>query len=94
MSRAGDHLHGIAGPDSICLATPAETRGENFRTTAGFSVGPGDQVPFVLSWHPQFAEGSCGGDAMQAIAATEAGGGSGAGAAPTRARGATRWCAR
>ncbi len=25
MQRAGDHLHGIAGPDSICLATPAQT---------------------------------------------------------------------
>jgi GH15 family glucan-1,4-alpha-glucosidase len=72
MQRAGDHLHGIAGPDSVCLATPAETRGENLRTLAEFSVGPGERVPFVLSWHPQFAEGSCGGDAMQAVAATEA----------------------
>jgi len=72
MQRAGDHLHGIAGPDSICLATPAQTRGENFRTVAEFTVGPGERVPFVLSWHPQFAEGSCGGDAVQAIAATEA----------------------
>src|SRR6266568_2016042 len=49
MARAGDHLHGIAGPDSICLATPAQTRGENLRTIAEFSVGPGDRVPFVLS---------------------------------------------
>jgi len=72
MSRAGDHLHGIAGPDSICLATPAQTRGENLRTVAEFSVGPGDRVPFVLSWHPQLAGASCGGDAMHVIAATEA----------------------
>ena len=40
MSRAGDHLHGIAGPDSVCLATPAQTRGENLRTVAEFTVGP------------------------------------------------------
>ena len=72
MQRAGDHRHGIAGPDSVCLATPAQTRGENFRTIAEFTVGPGDRVPFVLSWHPQFAEGSWGGDAMQATAATAA----------------------
>jgi GH15 family glucan-1,4-alpha-glucosidase len=72
MSRADDHLHGLAGPDSVCLATPAQTRGENFRTIAEFTVGPGEKVPFVLSWHPQFAEGGCGGDAVQAIAATEA----------------------
>jgi GH15 family glucan-1,4-alpha-glucosidase len=71
MQRAGDHLHGIAGPDSVCLATPAHTRGENLRTIAEFTVAPGGQVPFVLSWHPQFAEASCGGDAMRAVAATE-----------------------
>jgi GH15 family glucan-1,4-alpha-glucosidase len=72
MQRAGDHLHGIAGPDSVCLATPAQTRGENFRTIAEFTVGPGERVPFVLSWHPQFGEGGCGGDALRALAATEA----------------------
>jgi len=72
MSRAGDHLHGIAGPDSICLATPAATRGENLRTIAEFTVNPGERVPFVLSWHPQFADPSCGGDAMQAVTRTEA----------------------
>jgi GH15 family glucan-1,4-alpha-glucosidase len=72
MLRAGDHLHGIAGPDSICLATPAGTRGENLRTICEFSVGPGDRVPFVFSWHPQFAEGGCGGDALAAITETEA----------------------
>ena len=72
MQRAGDHLHGIAGPGAVCLATPAQTRGENFRKIAEFTVGPGERVPFVLSWHPQFAEGSCGGDALHAVAATEA----------------------
>jgi GH15 family glucan-1,4-alpha-glucosidase len=72
MQRAGDHLHGIAGPDSVCLATPAQTRGENLRTIAEFTVGRGEKVPFVLSWHPQFAEASCGGDALRAVAATEA----------------------
>jgi GH15 family glucan-1,4-alpha-glucosidase len=72
MSRAGDHLHGIAGPDSVCLATTAQTRGENLRTIAEFTVGRGEKVPFVLSWHPHFAEGGCGGDAAQAVAATEA----------------------
>jgi GH15 family glucan-1,4-alpha-glucosidase len=72
MARADDHLHGVAGPDSICLATPAPIRGENLRTIAEFDVGPGDRVPFVLSWHPQFADASCGGDAVKAVAATEA----------------------
>ncbi|MGC8512886.1 MAG: glycoside hydrolase family 15 protein, partial [Acidimicrobiales bacterium] len=72
MQRAGDHLHGVAGPDSICLATPVATSGENFSTVATFTVEAGQQVPFVLSWHPQFAEGGCGGDADIAIRDTEA----------------------
>jgi GH15 family glucan-1,4-alpha-glucosidase len=71
MSRIGGHLHGIAGPDSVCLATPAEVRAENPGTIAEFAVGSGERVPFVLSWKPQFAVGGCGGDAMQAVAATE-----------------------
>ncbi|MGC8464283.1 MAG: glycoside hydrolase family 15 protein, partial [Acidimicrobiales bacterium] len=71
MQRAGDHLHGIAGPDAICLATPVATSGENFSTVATFSVAAGERVPFVLSWHPQFAEGRCGGDADEAIRDTE-----------------------
>jgi GH15 family glucan-1,4-alpha-glucosidase len=71
MSRIGDHLHGIAGPDSVCLATPAEARTENPGTTAEFAVGSGERVPFVLSWKPQFAVGDCGCDAMQAVAGTE-----------------------
>ena len=70
MSRVEDHLHGIAGPDVICLVTPVETKGENLRTVSDFTVGPGEQVPFVFSWHPQFSEGSCGGDAEQAAADT------------------------
>ena len=49
MRRVGEHLHGIAGPDFVCLATPVETRGENSRTIAEFSVGTGDEVPFVFS---------------------------------------------
>ena len=72
MLQVGDHLHGIAGPDSVCLATPARTRGENLRTICDFSVGPGDRVPFVLSWHTQFAGGGCGDDALAAITETEA----------------------
>jgi len=37
MQRAGDHLHGLAGPDSVCLATPAQTRG---RTSARSPSSP------------------------------------------------------
>ena len=72
MRTVGEHLHGVAGPDFVCLATPVETRGENFRTIAEFSVGPGDEVPFVFSWHSQYSDGTCGGEAAHKVAETEA----------------------
>jgi GH15 family glucan-1,4-alpha-glucosidase len=72
MRRVGEHLHGVAGPDFVCLATPVETRGENFRTIAEFNIGPGDEVPFVLSWQSQYSDGACGGDAANQVAQTEA----------------------
>ena len=72
MRRVGEHLHGVAGPDFVCLVTPVETRGENFRTVAEFNVGPGDEVPFVFSWHSQYSDGACGDDAANQVAQTEA----------------------
>ena len=42
----------VAGPDGLELFTPLELTGENFKTTAEFSVGRRDQVPFVLGWFP------------------------------------------
>ncbi len=47
---------GVAGPDALRLVTPIALRGEGAgdgRSTVGaFTVGAGDQVPFVLTWHP------------------------------------------
>ena len=54
--RQGGHdgetgvLVAVAGPDSCWFRTPVETRGENMRTVADFVVGPGEKVPFVLTW--------------------------------------------
>jgi GH15 family glucan-1,4-alpha-glucosidase len=71
MRRAGDHLHGVAGPDFICLLTAIDTKGENSRTVGEFDSVAGESVPFVLSWHLHFEEGSCGGDAELAVAETD-----------------------
>jgi GH15 family glucan-1,4-alpha-glucosidase len=43
-------LRGIAGPDMAVLRTPARMRGENFKTVGEFTVAPGEEVPFVLSF--------------------------------------------
>ena len=45
-------LQAVAGPDALLLATPIELEGRGFHTFAEFEVGPGDRVPFVLTWSP------------------------------------------
>jgi len=54
-------LRAIAGPDAVELVTPARLQGENFRTSATFSVTAGQRVPFTLAYHhsnrePRFIE--------------------------------------
>jgi GH15 family glucan-1,4-alpha-glucosidase len=44
-------LEAIAGPDALILHTPIETRGEDLKTVAEFTVTKGDRVPFVLTWY-------------------------------------------
>src|ERR1041384_2945982 len=43
-------MRGIAGPDMAVLRTPVRVHGENFKTVGDFPVGPGEEVPFVLSF--------------------------------------------
>src|SRR5262249_24395000 len=43
-------LRGIAGPDMAVLRTPVRVRGENFKTVGDFTVSPGEEVPFALSF--------------------------------------------
>ena len=41
-----------AGPDALVFRTPAPTRGEELSTRSEMTVGPGERVPFVLTWYP------------------------------------------
>lgn len=45
-------LSAIAGPDSVWLDTPVDTRGENMTTIADFEIAAGQTIPFRLSYHP------------------------------------------
>ncbi len=65
-------LHATAGPDSMCLTTPAHTEGAGPSTVADFIVGPGDTVPFVLAWHPSHEHPPHSGDALGIVRRTEA----------------------
>ena len=61
----------IAGPDALCLRTPAELRGEDMRTLGEFAVEEGARVPFTLTWFPSHAEWPAAIDPEQALRETE-----------------------
>ncbi|MDI5963091.1 glycoside hydrolase family 15 protein [Streptomyces sp. SL13] len=44
----------VAGPDSVWFGVEGDvhTYGEDFTTHSEFTVGKGDKVAFVMSWHP------------------------------------------
>ena len=55
--RRVDHARvAIAGPDALCLRTPVEIHGEDLTTVSEFTVGPGERIPFVLTWFPSHQE--------------------------------------
>ncbi|MER6465370.1 glycoside hydrolase family 15 protein [Streptomyces sp. NPDC001228] len=54
MRRSGGSRVAVAGPDSVWLRSepPVRTWGEDFGTHSEFTVAEGEQVAFVLTWHP------------------------------------------
>lgn len=54
VRKADGGVVAMAGPDALRLRTPAPTHGENLTTVAEFTVGPGERVPFVLTWHRSY----------------------------------------
>jgi GH15 family glucan-1,4-alpha-glucosidase len=70
--RRVDHARvAIAGPDALCLRTPVDIHGEELTTVSDFIVGPGDRVPFVLTWFPSHESLPAPVDADVALAETE-----------------------
>ena len=73
VRRVDGGISAVAGPDSLRLRTPVALRGEEFRTTAEFTVAEGQRVPFDLTWFPSHAAASPTPlDADAALAQTEA----------------------
>ena len=54
MRRSEGHRVAVAGPDSVWLRSEPEVKtwGQQFSTVSSFTVGPGEKVAFVLTWHP------------------------------------------
>jgi GH15 family glucan-1,4-alpha-glucosidase len=61
----------IAGPDSVWLRTPIETRAEDAALRADFVVSAGELLPFVLTWQPSHEHAPAAVDPLRALADTE-----------------------
>jgi GH15 family glucan-1,4-alpha-glucosidase len=67
----GNGIFAVAGPDSIRLQSDVPLRGENLTTVAEFEVAQGDEVAFVLTWHPSHVKEPHAIDARAAVARAE-----------------------
>ena len=70
VRRTDAGLSAVGGPDTIEVHTPVPLRGEGWTTAGEFEVAEGDQVPFVLTWHPSHEDAPRPVDAVSAIEAT------------------------
>ncbi|MFJ1747006.1 glycoside hydrolase family 15 protein [Streptomyces sp. NPDC088116] len=54
MRRAEGHRLAVAGPDSVWLRSEPQVKtwGQHYSTCSSFTVGEGEKVAFVLTWHP------------------------------------------
>ncbi len=70
--QGGNGIVAIAGPEMVVLRTPIELRGEDFKTTADFTVREGERAYFVLTEGPSHLPPPLSLDADDALYATEA----------------------
>jgi GH15 family glucan-1,4-alpha-glucosidase len=61
----------MAGPDSVWLRTPVETRADDAAVQADFPVSAGELLPFVLTRHPSHEPAPVAVDPLRALADTE-----------------------
>ncbi|MEO8071544.1 MAG: glycoside hydrolase family 15 protein, partial [Acidobacteriota bacterium] len=64
-------LRAVGGADAIALWSPVPLRGTGLTTTAEFAVRQGDELPFVMAWHPAYAPVPAPIDARQSLDDTE-----------------------
>lgn len=65
-------VRAVAGPDMVVLRSPANIRGEDFKTVAQFTLTRGRTVPFVLSYGPSHLDVPAAIDPHDALAKCEA----------------------
>lgn len=62
----------VAGPDAVWLRSSVPLHGENFATVGEFTVGPGEYVPFVLTWRESWRGNDRDVDALEQVNNTAA----------------------
>jgi GH15 family glucan-1,4-alpha-glucosidase len=71
VTRRRQGLIAVGGPDALDLTTPVEVRGERLASVSRWTVGAGDRVPFVLTWHPSHIQPPLSIDPEAALGETE-----------------------
>ncbi|MFM9925176.1 glycoside hydrolase family 15 protein [Variovorax sp. H27-G14] len=71
VHRSEGTLFATAGPATLELHTPVQTRGEHMTSKADFEVGAGERVPFVLNYRPSHTPAQEAIDADQTLAQTQ-----------------------
>jgi len=72
VRREAGGLVAVAGPDTLHLHTAVDLKSHGWTTVAEFEVGEGEEVPFVLTWHPSHQARPADIDPGRAIADTVA----------------------
>lgn len=70
VRREPGGLRATGGPDTIQLRTPVVLAGRGWTTAGEFDVAEGEEVPFVMTWHPSHDEPPPPIDAVSAVDAT------------------------
>ncbi len=64
-------MRAVAGPDMVVMRSPANFRGENFKTVAQFTLAEGESMPFVLSYGPSHLDAPAPIDPHEALGQCE-----------------------
>ncbi len=73
VRRAGDgRVTAVGGPDALRLDTPVEVHGEGMTSVSEFEVAAGEEIPFVLTWHPSHEPAPAPVDPFVALEQTDA----------------------
>jgi GH15 family glucan-1,4-alpha-glucosidase len=73
VTRSGERLHAIAGPDSIIIQSGAPLKRGDFRHQASFTVAEGQTIAFVMGYSPSYGVPPDPVDALAALEETKTG---------------------